>query len=155
LTRLVFPALFARMGRLVIKSLQHMKSKGYDLRLFCHACQRVAVLRGDQIVFWVRALKWSSDFDEIAGRFPCRCGKVGEWSFIRADDGRDVLDLAAIARRRRDAALTKARFWHDVSLGRDPVEFRKMRNVQRELRKIRESNAAAEERFGMIKERER
>lgn|GEM_PF-2920989 len=125
MTRLVFPTLFARMGRLVIKSLQQMKSKGYDLRLYCYACQRVAVLPGDQIVFWVRVLKWSSDFDEIAERFPCRCGKIGEWSFIRADDGRDVLDLAAIARTRRDASLVKARFWHDISLGREPVDIRR------------------------------
>jgi hypothetical protein len=136
------------MGRLVIKSLQQMQSKGYDLRLFCHPCQRVAVLRGDQLVRWVQVLKWPSDFDIIAERFPCRCGKPGEWSFIRADDGRDVFDLAAVARGRRDAHVDKAKFWHDVAAGRDPGAFRQKRGEQRRQREHRDTNAKIERELG-------
>jgi hypothetical protein len=109
------------MGRIVIRCLQEMCEKGFDLHLRCRACRRVAVLERHQLRQWVKVLRWSSDFDDIARRFPCRqCGSGRvEWGFTPPGSP-DRLDLAVVARRRRDGYLVEARFWHDLSRGRDP-----------------------------------
>ena len=51
-----------------------------------------------------------------------------------------MLDPTAVARSRRDAFMTKAKFWHDVSVGRDPVAFRRKRDTQRQMGEARQQD---------------
>lgn len=110
------------MGRVVIRDLNHMVSKERDFQIRCTRCDRSVVLEGKALYHWVKTLRWCSEFDSLARRFPCeKCGpRWIEWGFLMRDHEQPVLDLSAVAKARRDAYLRKARFWHQVAMQRYP-----------------------------------
>lgn len=110
------------MGRIKVETIDDLVSKGFDLVVRCRRCRREVVIDRHRLRLWQHVLRWWSYCENAALHFPCRdCGPgTIEWGVVLRDHGRPLLDLDQVARARRDALLTKARFWHDLSRGRDP-----------------------------------